>query len=108
MTMILNRAPDTPPVQASPAPWMPVADRRWLEGADRSLRVLRGLVLILSACAVVVAVFGAGPSNGKSLIALPCAIVTVLASEVFIIVARSIVAAAWALRRPEDALRGLN
>jgi hypothetical protein len=108
MTIILNRAPGPQPVQASHAPWVPVADRRWLEGADRSLRVLRGLVLILSACAVLGAFLGAGLSHGQSLIALPCAIVTVIASEVFIIVARSIVAAAWALRRPEDAPRGLD
>lgn len=95
MTMILN-APPPPP----PAP--PVADRAWLAKADRGLRILRWLALFFAVLLCAGAIVGAGKTDGRSLVMLPSAFVFALTVEVVFFVARSIVASAWALRKPDD------
>jgi hypothetical protein len=99
-------------INKPPAPAPPVADRAWLAKADRALRVLRVVVLILAAVAIAVAIpvhmtqqrlfmEGIEKTQGHALLVIPASFAVVIVSEVALLVARAIVAAAWSLRNPD-------
>jgi purine-cytosine permease-like protein len=95
MPIILN---SPPPIEPPKPP--PVADRAWLERADKTLRSVRVLVILVCILVTTVAVIGAKASDGMSLAAIPGAIAFGLVCEVVIISARSLVATAWSAREP--------
>ena len=96
MTMIVNKAPEAPPPPPSP-----VADRAWLERADHTLRAVRFLIVALCIITAVVSVLSAFQTNGVSLVGLFAALAWFLSAEVVVIIARSVVATAWAARKPD-------
>ena len=96
MTMIINQQPP-PPLPPAPV----VADRPWLAQADRSLRVVRWVLIFLAAVLIFASLAAAPLTNNASLLIIPSTAVLVIVSEVSIILARSVVAIAWELRKPD-------
>lgn len=108
MTLVLN----APPPPTPPAP-SPVVDRVWLGKADKSIRVLRIVILILAPLAICYSILiysvhsrlyveGIEQAPSRALLTIPWTLLIVVVSEVATIAVRSIIAAAWVLRKPDD------